>query len=317
MNFARLSVFLVLLSLSPLPAISQPLVDHHQHLFSSTTVERAPTLQPVDAGKLIELLDAAGIRRAAVLSIAYGLGNPNRPRVEDEYGRVRAENDWTSQQVARFPDRLRGFCSFNPLKEYALAELERCAADPNLKTGIKLHIGNSDVDLENAAHLEKLQKIFLAADTRGMAIVVHLRSSVSRSRPYGAKQAYAFINDVMSQAPRSVIQIAHLAGAGGYEDPRVDEAMGVFIEAIRRGDPKVANLYFDVSGVAGLGNWKKRRELIAQRVREVGLQRILFGSDGFGGGNLAPRDAWEAFKSLPLTEAEIRTIEKNVAPYLR
>jgi predicted TIM-barrel fold metal-dependent hydrolase len=317
MSLVRNGVPLVLLLLSSVPAMAQPRVDHHQHLFSAITVERAPTLQLVDATRLIELLDAAGIRRAAVLSVAYGLGSPNRARVEDEYGRVKAENDWTSQQVARAPDRLRGFCSFNPLKEYALAELERCAADPNLKTGIKLHMGNSDVDLLNPAHIEPLQKVFRAADSRGMAIVVHLRSSVSRSRPYGAKQAQAFIDDVMSQAPRSVIQVAHLAGAGGYQDPLVDEAMAVFIEAIRKGDPKVANLYFDVSGVVGIGNWKKREGLIAQRIREVGVQRVLFGSDGFGGGNLAPREAWEAFKTLPLTEAEIRAIESNVAPYLR
>jgi hypothetical protein len=121
----------------------------------------------------------------------------------------------------------------------------------------------------------------------------------------------------MSHAPRSVIQVAHLAGAGGYDDPLVDEAMGAFIQAIRKGDPRVANLYFDVSGVVGIGHWQRRAGLIAQRIREVGEKRILFGSDGFGGGNLAPREAWEAFKTLPLTAAEIKTIEGNVAPYLK
>jgi hypothetical protein len=35
--------------------------------------------------------------------------------VQDEYAKMRAENDWTSEQVARFPDRLRGFCGFNAL----------------------------------------------------------------------------------------------------------------------------------------------------------------------------------------------------------
>src|SRR2546426_9124436 len=37
-------------------------------------------------------------------------------------------------------------------KEYALAELTRCASDPQLHFGIKLHFGNSDVDLHNPQH---------------------------------------------------------------------------------------------------------------------------------------------------------------------
>ena len=44
-----------------------------------------------------------------ILSIAYQFGNPNRPPVEDEYAKVKAENEWTSNQVARFPGRFRGF----------------------------------------------------------------------------------------------------------------------------------------------------------------------------------------------------------------
>ncbi|OLC02431.1 MAG: hypothetical protein AUH45_09095 [Gemmatimonadetes bacterium 13_1_40CM_69_22] len=134
---------------------------------------------PISAGDLIELLDAAGIRRALVLSVAYMYGSPNRPPVENEYEKVRAENDWTSQQLARFPDRLRGFCRFNPLKEYALAELTRCASDPQLHFGIKLHFGNSDVDLHNPQHVDLLRQVFRAANEHRMAIVVHMRSSVT------------------------------------------------------------------------------------------------------------------------------------------
>jgi predicted TIM-barrel fold metal-dependent hydrolase len=297
------------------PATAQPVADYHQHFFSPEAVARSSSnLRVIDAAKLIELLDAAKIQRAVVLSTAYQLGNPNRP-VENEYAQVQAENDWTSRQVALHPTRLIGFCGFNPLKDYALTELERCSKDPHLRAGIKLHIGNSVVELENPAHVEQLQKVFRAANAHRMAIVVHLRASISQKRPYGAKQAQAFL-DVVSQAPQSVVQIAHLAGAGGYEDPLVDEAMQVFVDAIRKRDPRVANLYFDASGVT-LGKWVARGELIARRIRELGVQRVLFGSDGAGGGNPEPKEAWERFRRLPLTAEELATIEKNVAPYLR
>jgi len=61
----------------------------------------------------------------------------------------------------------------------------------------------------------------------------------------------------------------------------------------------------------------ERRALIARRLRELGLQRILYGSDAASDGNPPPREGWAAFRTLPLTEAEFRTIARNLAPYLR
>jgi predicted TIM-barrel fold metal-dependent hydrolase len=68
-----------------------------------------------------------------VLSVAYQFGNPNKPPVEDEYAQVKAENDWTSREVARYPDRLRGFCSINPLKDYAI---ENWRVAPKIRSSI-------------------------------------------------------------------------------------------------------------------------------------------------------------------------------------
>ena len=57
-----------------------------------------------------------------------------------------------------------------------------------------------------------------------------------------------------------------------------------------------------VSGVAGLGKWVDKASLIATRIRQLGVGRLLYGSDGAGGGNLAPREAWAAFRQLPLSQ---------------
>jgi predicted TIM-barrel fold metal-dependent hydrolase len=54
-----------------------------------------------------------------------------------------------------------------------------------------------------------------------------------------------------------------------------------------------------------------------KRIRQVGVDRVLFGSDAAVKPNLAPREAWEAFRKLPLTEVEFERIARNVAPYLR
>ena len=39
---------------------------------------------------------------------------------------VRAENDFVAEEVAKFPDRLMGFCGVNPLYPGATEELDRC-----------------------------------------------------------------------------------------------------------------------------------------------------------------------------------------------
>jgi uncharacterized protein len=316
MKSALLCSALAILPLSGAREVPSPVADHHQHLFSPAAVKLSPGVAAIDAGDLIRLLDAAGIQRAVVLSLAYQFGNPNKPAVPDEYTHVRAENDWTSQQVARFPDRLRAFCSFNPLKDYALDELARCAADPRLRTGLKLHFGNSDVDLADAAHVTRLQQVFRAANDHRMAILVHLRSSVSRKRPYGQRYARTFIEELLPAAPDVPVQVAHLGGAGGYQDPLADEVIGVFADAIATRDPRVARLCVDISGVAGLGDWRPRADLIATRIRQLGLDRVFYGSDG-ATDEFNPQRAVKAFRELPLSEAELRAIATNVAPYLR
>jgi hypothetical protein len=53
-----------------------------------------------------------------------------------------------------------------------------------------------------------------------------------------------------------------------------------------------------------------------RRIRQVGVERILFGSDAAIEGN-RPRESWAAFRRLPLTEAEFDRIARNLAPYLR
>jgi predicted TIM-barrel fold metal-dependent hydrolase len=296
-----------------------PVVDHHQHLFSPAlaALMTAPAAlgNPITAADLVANLDAAGIRRAVVLSTAYIWSQPSR-KVEDDYAKVVADNDWTSRQVAMFPDRLVGFCGLNPLKAYALEELARCAKDPNLRRGLKIHIGNSAADYRNRDHVEQLRRVFKAASEYRMPIVVHMRASVTEKLPYGRDEALVFLNELVTAAPDVPIQIAHLAGSGGYTDPLVDQALSVFVEAIEKGDPRTRRLLFDVTSVAAGNLPPDRAQLIATRIRQLGLNRIMYGSDAAVPGN-TPREAWAAFKRLPLTDEEFRTIAGNVAPYLR
>ena len=54
--------------------------------------------------------------------------------------------------------------------------------------------------------------------------------------------------------------------------------------------------------------------LVARRVRQVGVERILYGSEAAAGGNLRPREGGAAFRRLPPTENEFERIARNLAP---
>jgi predicted TIM-barrel fold metal-dependent hydrolase len=251
-----------------------------------------------------------------VLSTSY-IWEQGTRNVDNPAEKLRADNDWTSQQVAKYPDRLIGFCGINPLKDYALDELARCAKDPNLRNGLKMHFGNSGVDYHNAQHLEQLRRVFRAANAYQMPIVVHMRASFSLKLPYGRGEARIFLNELVPAAPDVVIQIAHMAGGGAPGDQLAEQALDVLAEAVAKTEPRTKLLYFDASGMNAQIAMPDEAALLATRMRQIGVQRILFGSDGATGGNAPPREAWAAFRTLPLTEAEFHTIAVNVRPYLR
>ena len=295
-----------------------PAVDHHQHVFSPAYTEKflPPGSKTITAQDLIGLLDKAGIRRAVLLANGYSFGRPGS-EPPNEYSAVKADNDWAAAQAALFPKRLMAFCGFNPLKDYALDELARCSKDPNLRRGIKLHFGSSDVQTEIPEHFEKLKKVFQAANSQRMAIVVHMRASISKKRPYGPEQARAFL-ELLSFAPDVPVQIAHLASSGpGYMDPAAHSVIEVLAEAVAKKDPRTRKLWFDVASNAHPRNSAEASELMVKFIRQIGVKRILYGSDAATGNNLQPRESWEAFRQLKLSKKEMKTIAGNVAQYFR
>lgn len=268
-----------------------------------------PPMQEVITGeRLVALLDAAGIERAVVLSSSAGFDMPQVARGTDAYANVRAENDWTAQEVARFPDRLVAFFSLNPLADYALKELDRCAENPHFK-GLKLQIDASEMDYKNPEHVAKLRRVFAASNRHRLPITIHVRPLGD----YGREQAEIFLNQILPAAPDVPVQIAHLWGGGAFSEP----ALAAFAEAVSSGHPATKNLYFDISDAALVaGGSEETLRTIAQRIRQIGVKRILYGSDA-AGTHPPPHEAWAMFrKDIPLTEEEFRIIADNVLPYL-
>ena len=303
-----------------------PRLDHHQHLMSEGALRvtldylrstddpylpRAERQRPVDADQLVRMLDEAGIPQALVLSNAYYFAR-HATEQPGEYERVRAEQDWTLDQIRRHPDRLFAACSVNPLREYATAEIERCAASGGFRA-LKLHFDASRVDLANLDHVARVRQAFATANRLGLPIVAHLQSETG----YGAPQARTFLGEIMPAAPDVPVTVNHLWGGGAYRNG-APEALEVFAEAFRRSDPAVGNLWFDLAQASMMALENSNRAEVVERMREIGFTRLLYGSDGPQWGGVPPKQHWEEFTAcMPLTRGELDAIATRIVPYLR
>jgi predicted TIM-barrel fold metal-dependent hydrolase len=294
------------------PAPLTPRVDYHQHLVS-------PAFEPIvrrparDGRALLAELDSAGIRIAVVLSTGYSFGD-ERKNLPDPGALTRTENDWTSGQVAAAGGRLIGFCGANPLRPDALAEFERCLGLPGMR-GIKLHFGNGGVTLRNPEHARQLAQVFALAERKGAAVLVHMRSRGGLN--FGGPDAQLFLDRLVSVAPSVEIVIGHLGGSGPGYPPLADSVMQVFAAAAQRNDPRMRNVFIEVATAVTAETTPENAALVARRIRQVGVRRLLYGSDLTPpGGSI--RAGWEIFRDkVPLTADELRVIAGNVTRFAR
>jgi len=272
---------------------SNSYTDYHVHLQDSATIVlgyrmlkaigQAPTKIDsiiLNADTIIHRLDEAGFYGAWILSNAYWFGSPLTP-VDDEYEQVKKQNDWTAGQAERYPNRLKAFVSVNPLKPYALEEIQRCAASKRFY-GLKLHFANSKIDLTDIAQVRQLQKVFALADKNHLALLVHFRSGQQWD---GAANAQVLLNQLMPYAKNTKVVIAHMAGWGGYDKP-MDTALALIAAYVHNNN----NLFLEVSGVfpltlnedykpvTGKADWNPVTAL-KKRIKQIGTTHILFGTD--------------------------------------
>lgn len=175
---------------------------------------------------------------------------------------------------------------------------------------MKLHLTTAFFDFRDAEHVRRLAAVFAAANARRVPIVIHMRTM---NPEYGRRDAEIFLSQVMTRAPDVPVQVAHLAGWGGY-GAETNGALSVFAEAFASGDRRVTNLYFDLTQVTAVS--PSTAERMIQRIRRIGMDRMLFGVDGVG----TPGQAWQAWQSLtrlPFTRDEVARIATNLAPWLR
>jgi predicted TIM-barrel fold metal-dependent hydrolase len=276
------------------------------------------TAAPITADELIAALDEAGIRKAQVLSAAYFFGFPGI-EFEDEEARVRRENDYVASEAARFPDRLVAACSINPLSNYAPAEVLRCANNRRV-AGLKLHLANSDVDLRDFDHRQRLGRVFDIAEANGFPVLIHMRT---RNPEYGAEDVNFFIDEVLSRAPTLPVQIAHMAGWGGYDQNTIN-ALEAWISAFEEGRANRELYTFDLSAVAYTVPDSALAEVpfdphapkpeLRDQILRLGPERVLFASDW---SSITPGATLDGVRNqIALPDSVLEVILGNEGPLL-
>ena len=283
--------------LAPLVATGA-VIDVHTHLLSAEHVVSAygaPVGTPAsDAADLISRLDEANVDKAVVLSTAYKA---------DAGAGVSAENDWVAGEIAKFPDRLIGFCGIDPLVEGALSEIDRCL-DLSGMIGVKLQA--SGMDWEDSEQVDALSQVLDKSQDLDIPVLIHVAGA-----PLDHDGLLNMFR-MLGTHPNLRLLLAHCAGLSAHE-------IEAILFAALHSAPRILSLenrFLDVS--ACLVIYKdaplSQRELIVWNLRRWGLDQVFFASDYLMVAPLeTPKEALETLSKYPFTQEEIDLILRNDA----
>lgn len=196
-------------------------------------------------GHLLEYADRMGIAR---LCVFMGLEFAEDPSPE----RMRQENDEVLRAIRAFPDRALGFVYLNPRHSQAsLDELNRCVRDGPM-VGVKLWVAQRC----NSPELDPI--IARAAELKAL-IFQHTWMKITGNLP--GESTPADLAELASRHPEASLVCGH--SGGNWE-------LGIRI--IR----PYPNIYADLAGGDPTAGFTE------MAVRELGSERVLYGSDAGG-----------------------------------
>jgi predicted TIM-barrel fold metal-dependent hydrolase len=241
------------------------IIDFHTHIFPPVLKERLEEYLPSDstlaalfsspgakmatADELVATMDEAGIDISVVLGMGW-----------NDQELCRLVNDYIIESVHRFPSRLRGFCSVNPLwGSAAIAEVERCAQAGMMGIG-EMHPHSQGFDLGDRDIMSPLVEVALA---RGMPILTHTSEPVGHVYAGKGDTTPDVVYRFVQNFPDVILICAHWGGGLPFYAlmPEVSKALG--------------NVYFDTAASPLL----YRPEVISVVTSLVGAERVLLGTD--------------------------------------
>ena len=269
-------------------------LDVHTHIMSQALLDGLTGGGPKSAGAddLIAKLDAGHVKKAVVLALGYW-------ELPDDRN-MAAENTFAASEIAKYPDRLIGFCGINPMYDSALAEIDRCLALPGM-VGVKLQ--GSKYDWEDETQVQAVMAVLKKAGEKNAPVMLHVAGPPVLDK--GMKNIFR----TLAANGSTRIMLAHMGGLLDWE-----------LEAYIIGQstsPKIidgTNLFVDVS--ATLKRYQdaplSKRETIVWRLRKFGIGKVHMGSDYiYVAPQQTPAEAVDTLTHFPFTQEEVDMILSN------
>jgi predicted TIM-barrel fold metal-dependent hydrolase len=201
------------------------------------------------ADELIASMDRNGVAVSVILNIGW---TTHELCVET--------NDYILESIARYPDRLVGFCSIQPRSlEAALDEVERCA-----RGGVK-GVGEMrpDMQLFELDDQQLMKPLVDILKKHSLILLSHSSEPVGHNYPGKGVVTPALLYPFILNNPELTVVLSHWGGGLPFYAlmPEVKKAL--------------ANVYFDTAASPLL----YRPQIYQQAVQLVGADKILFGSD--------------------------------------
>lgn len=282
---------IVLLCVTAVSVAANPmraLTDGHVHILSPELIKiwkglGIPFSRPDEYYSDIDvILRNTAVRRIDLISMAHVFSSAEFGGFKNERELVERENAYVAAARDKHPKKVRAFCSIDPLREYALPELERCRTQLKMD-GIKLHHNANQVYLTVPEHLERVKKVFEFAAENKMRILMHFDNS---HRRFGKPDIDLLFGSILKELRPVELRIAHFGTSGGFSQ-RTRAFLNAFIEKLDA-EPGLRKhkITFDISAVALDKDSEGIRKLtdeefavLARYIRRLGLKRIAFGTD--------------------------------------
>jgi predicted TIM-barrel fold metal-dependent hydrolase len=275
------------------------IIDFHTHIFSKKIREnrekfffaepafkllyQSPKSKLLGASEIIHSMDEQGVNKSAVFGFPW--------KNSDIF---REENDYILDAIARYPDRLIGFCCLDPFNKFASNEVTRCLEQGFSGIG-ELAFYESGID---EAALDKLAPLFEICRGKDVPALIHTNEPVGHTYPGKTPNTLSQIYTLIKSFPENKTVLAHWGG-------------GLFLFNILKKEVKqsLKNVYFDTAASPFLYD----PEIYRLAIGLVGQDKILFGSDF---PLIKPTRYFKEMKKAGLSKSEMDSICGNNAANL-
>jgi len=201
------------------------------------------------ADELIASMDKAGVDISVIVNIGW---TTHELCIET--------NDYILESIARYPQRLIGFCTVQPHSyEAAIAEIERCA-----QAGIR-GVGElrPDIQLFDLGDTEVIGPLIKVIKKHKLILLTHASEPVGHGYPGKGTITPDMLYPFITSYPDLTIVCAHWGGGLPFYAlmPEVKQTMN--------------NVFFDTAASPFLYS----PQIYNQVIQLVGAEKILFGSD--------------------------------------